>query len=408
MLINDRAKRIATAVLVGGLILAGCGQQKAAGGPPGPAEVVILTVSPEKIATTMELSGRTSAFRAAEIRPQVNGIIQKRLFVEGSDVKVGQELYQIDPAPFQAALDNAKAALGRAEANLPAIRSRSERFRELLVDKAVSQQDYDDATAALKQCEADVQYWKATVETARISLGYTRITAPISGRIGKSNVTEGALVTAHQPVALATIQQLDPIYVDLPQSTSELLRLQQRMADGRLNRDGKNQNRVRLMLEDGTPYPLEGTLQFRDVTVDPSTGSVILRVVVPNPKGVLLPGMFIRTVVQEGINTQAILIPQQAVSRDPKGNPLTLIVDAESKVQVRPLVLDRAMGDRWLVASGLAAGDRVIVEGIQKVRPGAPVKIVPAPVKIVPAGAGSENKDGEPGKTAPAPAAKAN
>jgi membrane fusion protein (multidrug efflux system) len=387
--------------IIFGLVLASCGQQKAAGGPPGPAEVVILTVSPEKIATTMELSGRTSAFRAAEIRPQVNGIIQKRLFVEGSEVKVGQVLYQIDPAPFHAVLDNAKAALGKAEANLPAIRSRSERFRELLVDKAVSQQDYDDANAALKQSEAEVQYWKATVETARINLGYTRITAPISGRIGKSNVTEGALVTGHQPVALATIQQLDPIYVDLPQSTAELLRLQQRMADGRLNRDGKNQNRVRLMLEDGTPYPLEGTLQFRDVTVDPSTGSVILRVVAPNPKGILLPGMFIRTVVQEGINTQAILIPQQAVSRDPKGNPLTLIVDTEGNVQVRPLVLDRAMGDRWLVASGLAPGDRVIVEGIQKVRPGAPVKIVPA-------GAGSENKGGEPGKTAPTPAAKAN
>jgi len=383
------------------LVLAGCGQQKGASGPPGPAEVVVLAVSPEKIATTVELSGRTSAFRAAEIRPQVNGIIQKRLFVEGSDVKVGQVLYQIDPAPFQAALDNAKAALGKAEANLPAIRSRSERFRELLVDKAVSQQDYDDATAALKQSEAEVQYWKATVETARINLGYTRITAPISGRIGKSNVTEGALVTGHQPVALATIQQLDPIYVDLPQSTAELLRLQQRMADGRLNRDGKNHNRVQLMLEDGTPYPLEGTLQFRDVTVDPSTGSVILRVVAPNPKGVLLPGMFIRTVVQEGINAQAILIPQQAVSRDPKGTPLTLIVDAEGKVQVRPLVIDRAIGDRWLVASGLAPGDRVIVEGIQKVRPGAPVKVVSA-------GAGSENKGGEPGKTAPTPAAKAN
>ena len=401
MQISERFKLMAAVGIIFGLVLASCGQQKAAGGPPGPAEVVILTVSPEKIATTMELSGRTSAFRAAEIRPQVNGIIQKRLFVEGSEVKVGQVLYQIDPAPFHAVLDNAKAALGKAEANLPAIRSRSERFRELLVDKAVSQQDYDDANAALKQSEAEVQYWKATVETARINLGYTRITAPISGRIGKSNVTEGALVTGHQPVALATIQQLDPIYVDLPQSTAELLRLQQRMADGRLNRDGKNQNRVRLMLEDGTPYPLEGTLQFRDVTVDPSTGSVILRVVAPNPKGILLPGMFIRTVVQEGINTQAILIPQQAVSRDPKGNPLTLIVDAEGKVQVRPLAIDRAIGDRWLVASGLAAGDRVIVEGIQKVRPGAPVKIVPT-------GAGGENKGGEPGKTAPTPAAKAN
>ncbi len=402
MRVLKRTKEITiVGVLAAFVILAGCGQQKVAGGPPGPAEVVVVTVKPEKVATTMELSGRTSAFRVAEIRPQVNGIVQKRLFVEGSDVKVGQVLYQIDPAPFQAALDNAKAALGRADANLPAIRSRAERFRELLADKAVSQQDYDDATAALKQSEADVQFWKATVETARINLGYTRITAPISGRIGKSNVTEGALVTAHQPVPLSTIQQLDPIYVDIPQSTAELLRLQQRLADGRLNRDRKNQNKVRLVLEDGTPYPLEGTLQFRDVTVDPSTGSVILRVVAPNPKELLLPGMFIRTVVQEGINTQAILIPQQAVSRDPKGNPLTLIVDAEGKVQVRSLVLDRAVGDRWLVASGLAAGDLVIVEGIQKARPGSPVKVVTS-------GTGSENKSGEPGKTAPSPAAKTN
>ena len=387
-------------VMIGILILAGCGGQKA-GGPPGPAEVVVLNVSPEKIATTMELSGRTSAFRMAEIRPQVNGLIQKRLFVEGSDVRAGQVLYQIDPAPFQAALDNAKAALGKADANLPAIRSRVERFRELLADKAVSQQDYDDASAALKQSEADIQFWKATVETARINLGYTRITAPISGRIGKSNVTEGALVTAHQPVPLSTIQQLDPIYVDVPQATAELLRLQRRLAEGRLNHGDKNQNQVKLMLEDGAPYPMEGTLQFRDITVDPTTGSVMLRVVFPNPKGVLLPGMFVRTVLQEGINAQAILIPQQAVQRDPKGNPFTLIVEAGDKVGARPLVLDRAMGDRWLVASGLAPGDRVIIEGIQKAKPGAPVKVV-AP------GASGENKGGEPLKPSPAPAAKTN
>ena len=230
-------------------------------------------------------------------------------------------LYQIDPAPFQAALDNAKAALGKSEANLPSIRLRAERYKELLAEKAVSQQDYDDAAAALKQAEADIEYWKAAVETARINLGYTRVTAPISGRIGKSNVTDGALVTAYQPVALATIQQLDPIYVDVPQSTTELLRLKRRLEDGRLNQNGTNQKKVKLILEDGTAYPLEGTLQFRDVTVDPTTGSVILRIVFPNPEGVLLPGMFVRAVVKEGVNEQAILIPQQAVSRDPKGNP---------------------------------------------------------------------------------------
>jgi len=286
-------------------------------------------------------------------------------------------LYQIDPASFQAAYDNAKAALGRAEANVPPIRLRVERYKELLPDKAVSQQEYDDAAAALKQAEAEIEIWKAAAETARINLGYTRVTAPISGRIGKSSVTDGALVTAYQPVALATIQQLDPIYVDVPQSTSELLRLRRSLEGGRLNHDRTNQQKVRIILQDGTPYQQEGTLQFQDVTVDPTTGSVILRAVFPNPEGVLLPGMFVRGVAKEGVNEQAILIPQQAVSRDPKGNPLALIVDAESKVQQRMLTVDRAIDDKWLVTSGLAPGDRVIVEGLQKVRPGVPVKEVP-------------------------------
>jgi len=307
----------------------------------------------------------------------VNGLIQKRLFTEGSDVQAGQVLYEIDSAHFQAAYNNAKAALGKAEANLPSIRSRVERYRELLPDKAVSQQELDDAAAAEKQNLAEIEIWKAMVETASINLGYTRVTAPISGRIGRSSVTDGALVTAHQPVPLATIQQLDPIYVDLPQSTTELLRLRSRMEDGRLKHDGTNQKKVNLILEDGTAYSSEGTLQFRDVTVDPTTGSVILRVVFPNPKGLLLPGMFVRAVAKEGVNEQAILIPQQAVSRDPKGNPLALIVDAEGKVQQRMLTLDRAIGDQWLVTSGLAPGDRVIAEGMQRVRPGASVKEVP-------------------------------
>jgi len=336
-----------------------------------------VTVQTQKIMLSTELPGRTSAYRIAEIRPQVSGLILNRLFTEGSSVKTGQVLYQIDPAPFQAALDNTQAALGRAEANLPAIRSRAERYREVLADKAVSRQDYDDAVAAMTQVKADIQYWKATVETARINLGYCRVTAPISGRIGKSNVTEGAIVTAYQPVALATIQQLDPIYVDVPQSTTELLRLKRRLEDGRLKSHGTNQNKVKLILEDGTAYPPEGTLQFRDVTVDPTTGSVILRVVFTNPEGVLLPGMFVRAVMKEGVNEQAILIPQQGVSRDPKGNPVSLIVDAEGKAQQRMLTLDRAIGDKWLVSAGLAPGNRVIVEGMQRVRPGAAVKVVP-------------------------------
>jgi membrane fusion protein (multidrug efflux system) len=363
-------------ILLFSLISGGCDRQQKSQSPPPFAEVSVVTVQPQKVILNTELPGRTSAYLIAEVRPQVSGIIQKRLFTEGSNVKAGQMLYRIDPAPFHAALDNANASLGRAEANLPAIRSRAERFKELLTDKAVSQQDYDDAAAALKQAEADVQYWRATVETARINLGYTRIIAPISGRIGISSVTEGALVTAHQPGALATIQQMDPIYVDVPQSTAELLRLQRRLEDGRLKYEAAAQNKVRLILEDGTEYPLEGTLQFRDVTVDPSTGSVIMRVIFPNPKGVLLPGMFVRAVVKEGVNKQALLIPQQAVSRDPKGNPVSLIVDAKGKVQQRMLTVDRTIGDTWLVSSGIAQGDRVIVEGMQKVRPGASVNVV--------------------------------
>jgi len=362
--------------LLGGLLLAGCDRRQQSPPPPVP-EVAVVTVRPREVILTIELPGRTAPFRIAAIRPQVSGLILKRLFTEGSDVKAGRVLYQIDPAPFQATLDNAKAALGRAEANLPAIRLRAERYKEVLADKAVSQQDYDDAAAALKQAEADIQYWEATVETARINLGYTRITAPISGRVGRSNMTEGAIVTAYQPVALATIQQMDPIYVDVPRSTTELLRLKRRLEDGRLNQKGMNQKKVKLLMEDGTAYPLEGTLQFRDVSVDPTTGSVILRVVFPNPEDVLLPGMFVRAVINEGVNEQAILIPQQGVSRDPKGNPFALVVDAESKAGFRPLTLDRAIGDKWLVSSGLAPGDRLIVEGLIMLRPGTVVKAVP-------------------------------
>jgi membrane fusion protein (multidrug efflux system) len=363
-------------ILSGGFLPGGCERRAQAPPPPPVPEVAVVTVQAEPVVLTTELPGRTSAFLVAEIRPQVNGLIQKRLFTEGSDVKAGQSLYEIDPAPFQAALDTAEAALRRSEATLPSIRSRVERYKDLLADRAVSQQDYDDAASALNQAEADIQYWKASAQTARINLGYTHVTAPISGRIGRSSVTDGALVTAYQPVPLATIQQLDPIYVDVPQSTAELLRLQRRLEDGQLNRDGANQKKVKLLLEDGTKYSQEGTLQFRDVTVDPTTGSFILRIVFPNPKAILLPGMFVRAVVEEGIHEGAILVPQQAVSRDLKGNPLTLVVDAEQKVQQRKLALDRAIGDKWLVSSGLAAGDRVLVEGMQKVRPGAAVKAV--------------------------------
>jgi membrane fusion protein, multidrug efflux system len=254
---------------------------------------------------------------------------------------------------------------------------RASRVRELLADKAVSQQDADDAAAALKQAEADVEYWKAAVASAAINLRYTSITAPISGRIGRSAVTEGALVTAHQPLALAVIQRLDPIYVDVPQSTTELLRLRSRLEDGRLHRDGRAGNRVRLILEDDSSYPWEGRLQFRDVTVDATTGSVILRVDFPNPKGILLPGMFVRAIVEEGVNPQAILVPQQTVTRDPKGNAVVLVVDAGGIVRQRMVAVDRAVGDAWLVSAGVKPRERLIVEGAQKTKPGAPVKAVP-------------------------------
>jgi membrane fusion protein (multidrug efflux system) len=377
MQINDRVKRIAAiGVLVVGLITPGCGSQQAAPKTDSP-EVAIVTVNPERVVLTTELPGRTSAYRVAEIRPQVNGIVQERLFNEGSDVKAGSILYRIDPAPYQAGYNSAVAALERSEANLPPIRLKAERYRELMAVKAISQQDFDNAIAALKQAEADIEYSKAMVESARINLAYTRITAPISGRIGKSNVTVGALATAYQGSAFATIQQLDPIYVDATQSSASLLQLKRNIAAGRVKSDGPDHARVKLFLEDGTPYPQEGTLKFSEVTVDPSTGSFILRMVFLNPKYILLPGMYVRAVVQEGVVDRAILVPQQGVSRDPKGNPVALIVDGSGKVEQRMITVARAIGDRWLVSEGLNPGDRLIVEGSQKVRSGSSVKVVP-------------------------------
>jgi membrane fusion protein (multidrug efflux system) len=368
--------RWAVALMALTLLVGGCGRgQGQQAGPRPLPEVATVTIQPQQVELTTELPGRTSPYLVAEIRPQVNGIIKKRLFREGSDIKAGQLLYQIDPAPFKVALESARASLGKAQANLPSIRLKTERYKELLADKAVSRQDYDDAAAAMGQAQAEIAYWQAQVEAARINLGYTRVTAPISGRIGRSNVTDGALVTAYQATVLATIQKLDPIYVDVSQSSAELLRLKRNLETGRLSNHGKNGRKVRLLLEDGTPYPLEGTLQFREVTVDPTTGSFTLRIVVPNPQHLLLPGMFVRAVVKEGINEQAILIPQQAVSRDHKGNPLALIVTQQGKVKMRELTLDRAIGDQWLVSSGLASGHRVIVEGMLKVRPGMAVKV---------------------------------
>lgn len=365
-------------VLSGALILTACGKKQAPAGPPqGPPEVGIVEIRPERVALTTELSGRTSAHLTAEVRPQVSGIVQKRVFTEGSDVKAGQLLYQIDPASYQAAYASAKAALARAEANVIPARLKAERYKDLVALKAVSQQDYDDAHAALKQAEADVASTKAAVETARINLAYTRVTAPISGRIGRSTVTDGALVTANQPTALATIQQLSQMYVDVTQSTSEMLRLKQNLASGLLKHSGADQARVKLILENGSDYPLPGTLKFSEVTVDQSTGSITLRAVFPNPKMILLPGMFVRAILEEGISEQAILVPQRGVTRNPAGNAMVMVVGAGDKVEPRVIKADRTVGDKWLVSEGLKAGDRVIVEGLQKARPGTPVKAMP-------------------------------
>lgn len=376
---------VAAVATVGLLFSTGCdkGHSQQTAPPPVP-EVTAVLIEPQPLELTTELPGRTTPYLVAEIRPQVNGIIQKRLFREGSDVKVGQLLYQIDPAPFQVALDSARASLGKAQANLPSIRLKAERYKELLIDKAVSRQDYDDTSAAVDQAKAEIEYWKAQVEAARINLNYTQVNAPISGRIGRSSVTDGALVTAYQPAPLATIQQLDPIYVDVAQSSADLLRLKRNLETGQLSADQENGRKVRILLEDGTPYPLEGTLQFRDVTVDPTTGSYTVRIVVPNPQHLLLPGMFVRAAVQEGKTERAILVPQQGVSRNSKGEAIALVVDEAGVAQQRILTLNRAIGDQWLVASGLSGGDKVIVEGLLNVRPGTAVKIAALLAEEVP------------------------
>jgi membrane fusion protein, multidrug efflux system len=377
MRIRYRVSLMATIALVVSVSLNGCGKTGAAvpQKQAPPPEVGVVVVQPQRVALTTELSGRTSPCQVAEVRPQVNGIIQKRVFTEGSDVKAGEVLYLIDPATYQAAFASAKAAEARAEANLGGVRLKEARYNDLVKIKAVSQQDYDDAHAALQQAEADVASTRAAVETARINLAYTKVKAPISGRIGRSTVTDGALVTASQPTALATIQQLDSMYVDVTQSTAELLRLKQNLANGVLKKSGSAQ--VKLLMEDGSPYPLTGTLKFSEVTVDQSTGSVTLRAVFPNPRHALLPGMFVRAILEEGVNEKAILIPQRGVTRNPKGDAMVMAVGAEEKCEPCQIKVVRTVGDCWLVSEGLKAGDRVILEGIQKARPGTVVKTVP-------------------------------
>jgi len=366
-------------ILFATLLMTGCDKQKQSEAPPQPPppEVAVMTIAPQSVVLTTELSGRTAPQRVAEVRPQVGGIIEKRLFAEGAEVKAGQPLYQIDSASFRASYASAKATLARAEANLSPLKLKVERYAELVRINAVSQQDYDDIIAAHKQAEAEVEAARAAVEVARINLDYTTVKAPIAGRIGRSSVTTGALVKAEQDQALATIQQLDPIYVDVTQSSADLLRLKRSLASGLLKSDGAQQARARLVLEDGTPYAEPGALKFSEVTVDPSTGSVILRTLFPNPQQLLLPGMFARVILDEGVNEQAILVPQRGVSRNPAGQAMVMLVGAEEKVEPRVIEVARTVGDSWLVANGLMPGDRVIMEGIQKARPGTVVKAVP-------------------------------
>ncbi|VVN01807.1 Multidrug resistance protein MexA [Pseudomonas fluorescens] len=359
-------------------ILTGCG--KPPGGPPpspGTPEVGVLSVQAQRVVFSTELPGRTAPFMIAEIRPQVSGIVQKRSFTEGSTVKAGQVLYLIDPATYRATYNSDLAALAKAEASLTSVRLKNERYKELAALDAVSRQDYDDAVSSLGESRADVASAKANVESSRINLAYTQVNAPITGRIGKSGITPGALVTANQTSTMATIQQLDPIYVDVTQPSAALLRLKKSLSNGEIQKSGATAAKVRLKLEDGSLYPLEGTLEFSDVTVDQDTGAISLRAVFPNPNADLLPGMYVRAVLEEGFKEQGLLVPQQAVSRDSTGKPMAYVVGKDNTLERRELTTDRAIGDQWLISSGLNVGDQLVVDGQQRASAGVKVKTVP-------------------------------
>ena len=375
----SRGFSITCAVTLAGL-LAACSGNKEGAPPPGagmpPPEVSVVTLAPQTVTLSRELPGRTVPYLVAEVRPQATGIVKERLFVEGALVKAGQPLYQLDDAVYRAEAASARATLARAEATLNTATLNARRSAELLKIEAVSKQDDENAQAARQLAEADVAAARAAVDRAVINLGYAKITSPISGRIGKSSVTPGALLTANQDNAIATVQQLDPMYVDVTQSSSELLDLRKQLASGRMKPANVP---VDIVLEDGSRHAHKGKLAFSETTVDPATGSYTLRIVVPNPDQVLLPGIYIRAVVGSGTRENAILAPQRAVTRDPKGNAFAMVLDAEGKVQVRPLKVSQTVGDQWLVEEGLAAGERVIVEGLQKIRPGMPAKVAQPP-----------------------------
>ena len=370
---------LAVVAVIAAFALAGCGQQAPQMPPQMVPEVGVVTIAPHAVVASTELSGRLSAIRVAEVRPQVEGIVRKRLFTEGAVVAAGSVLYQIDPDSYQAAYDQAVGTLAKAVATAAAAQTKATRYTALWKVQGVSQQDYDDAISSLQEAQADAVADRAALKTAAINLGYTKVVAPIAGRIGKSSVTEGALVTAEQTTALATVQATDQMYLDVTRSSADWLRLQKEFASGQLQQAGKDGAVVHLVMEDGSPYAQAGKLLFSDITVDSTTGSVTLRCVFPNPDGVLLPGMFVRARLEEGVNQQAITVPQLAVSRASDGSASVLTVDAANKVEQRHVTADTANGADWIVTRGLKTGDRVIVAGSQKARAGALVKPVESP-----------------------------
>lgn len=366
------------------LSLAACGKKDqaqagpGAGGPPPAPEVAVVTVQPQSVAVTNELPGRVEASRTAQVRARVPGIVQKRVFQEGTEVKAGDVLYRIDPSQFKATFASAQAAVSRAEANVAQANLKVQRYKPLVQENAISKQEYDDALTAQKQAQADLATAKANQQTASLNLGYATVNAPISGRIGRALVTEGALVGQGEATQLATIQQIDPVYVNMSQPSGEVLRLKQALANGQLEQTGKNQAKVTLVLEDGSVYPQSGTLLFSDYSVDESTGAITLRATFPNPKRTLLPGMYVRARLQQAVRQNAIVVPQQAVNRGPQGSSV-LVVGDDGKVAAREIEVTQAQGDQWVVDKGLKGGERIIVEGLQKAQPGATVKPVPWP-----------------------------
>ncbi|MES2161038.1 MAG: efflux RND transporter periplasmic adaptor subunit [Pseudomonadota bacterium] len=382
-----------TAAVIALSLLAACGDKAAAPGAPPPATVAVITVAPAAVTLSTELPGRTEASRIAQVRARTAGIVLQRVFKEGGDVKAGEVLFRIDPASFQASYDSAQAAVAKAEANLAQAELKVKRYKPLLAAQAVSQQEYDDAVTAQKQAAADLATSKAARTNAGLTLGYATVTSPISGRIGRALVTEGALVGQGEATPMATVQTLDPIYVTITQSSAELLRLQRALASGTIKGAGKNEARVTLVTEDGQAYPQAGKLLFSDVSVDESTGAVSMRAEFPNPQHALLPGMYVRARLDQGVNDAAISVPQQAVVRSPEGSSV-LIVGADNKVIAQPVTATANDGQNWVVSSGLKGGERIVVEGFQKAKPGATVNPQPwkGPVGATPAAAAAASK----------------